>query len=133
MKKEFDILNQTLESEECRNDFREKRIIWKTNTQLREWWARLWGRLGRSVMSSLKRVSGKAALNYWDLETLVIEVEAIINSLPLTYQDDEVESVPLTPAHFLIGRWIGHLQVRPYYLNLQRVSLQEEECVSWTW
>ncbi|GBN83345.1 hypothetical protein AVEN_61736-1 [Araneus ventricosus] len=49
------------------------------------------------------------AVNYWDLETVVtvvIEVEVIINSRPLTYQDDEVDSVSLTPAHFLIGRRI---------------------------
>ncbi|GBM52711.1 hypothetical protein AVEN_204696-1 [Araneus ventricosus] len=48
----------------------------------------------------------ETALNYWELETVFIDVEAIINSHPLTYQDDVVELVPLTPAQFLSGRRI---------------------------
>ena len=40
-----------------------------------------------------------------ELETTVIEIEACINSRPLTYASGEIEQDnPLTPAHFLIGR-----------------------------
>ncbi|GBM72916.1 hypothetical protein AVEN_68495-1 [Araneus ventricosus] len=88
MKKGFNVLDHSLNSEECRHYFSEKRITWKTNAPLGAWWSGFWERLVRSVKSSVKRIMGKAALNYWDLETVVIEVEAIINSSPLTYQDD---------------------------------------------
>ncbi|KAK3889712.1 hypothetical protein Pcinc_006278 [Petrolisthes cinctipes] len=43
-----------------------------------------------------------------ELETTLHEIEAYINSRPLTYVGDEHDSaLPLTPSHFLIGRPAG--------------------------
>ncbi|GBM41008.1 hypothetical protein AVEN_250323-1 [Araneus ventricosus] len=105
-KKEFNILDKTLKSEECQHYFSEMRITWNANAPKGAWWDGFWERLVCSVKSSLKRILGKMSLNYLELKTVVIEVEDIINSHPLTYQDDEADSVLLTPAHFLIGRWM---------------------------
>ncbi|XP_035222580.1 uncharacterized protein LOC118195385 [Stegodyphus dumicola] len=45
-----------------------------------------------------------------ELETVLIEIEAILNSRPLTYVYSEVgEPEPLTPAHFLVGRRLTSL------------------------
>ena len=39
-----------------------------------------------------------------ELETTIHEVEAVVNSRPLTFVSDEVDgNDPLTPAHFLLG------------------------------
>lgn len=47
-------------------------------------------------------VIGKALLSYGELSTLLIEVEAVLNSRPLTYvYKNSDEPQPLTPAHFL--------------------------------
>ena len=43
-----------------------------------------------------------------ELETTLCEVEACVNSRPLTFVGDEVDATPpLTPSHFLIGRPAG--------------------------
>ena len=44
------------------------------------------------------------------LETLVVEIEAVLNDRPLTYTFSELEEMdPLTPAHLLYGRRITSL------------------------
>ena len=54
----------------------------------------------------LKRVLGDHRLNYDDLETVIIQVEACLNSRPLgAMASHPLDGIcPLTPGHFLIGR-----------------------------
>jgi len=47
---------------------------------------------------------GRAKLTFDELLTLVTEVEAILNSRPLTYLSSTDMEEVLTPSHFLIGR-----------------------------
>ena len=59
----------------------------------------------RSIKTCLKKTLGKTSLNYPELETVLIEVEATLNSRPLTYLYNDVdEPSPLTPGHFLMGK-----------------------------
>ena len=83
---------------------------WKFILPLSPWWGGWWERLVRSVKSSLKKSLGIRSLTKVELETCIFEIEACINSRPLTF----VGSVPdvhevLTPSKFLIGRTAGHL------------------------
>ena len=68
------------------------------------WWGGFYERLVRSVKTPLKKVVGKAKLNYEEMETIIIEIERIINTRPLTYLHDDDVSEPLTPSHLLMGR-----------------------------
>ena len=68
------------------------------------WWGGFYERLVRSVKTPLKKVIGMAKLNYEEMETALIEIEAIINSRPLTYMYDDDVSEALTPSHLLTGR-----------------------------
>ena len=52
----------------------------------------------------LKEMNRRARLNYEELNTVVIEVEAVINSRPLSYVTCDNFEQPLTPAHLLTGR-----------------------------
>ena len=62
----------------------------------------------RVVKSALKKSLGTRCLTRTELETTLQEVEACINSRPLTFVGDEPDSgTPLTPSHFLIGRTRG--------------------------
>ncbi|XP_046857689.1 LOW QUALITY PROTEIN: uncharacterized protein LOC124451107 [Xenia sp. Carnegie-2017] len=58
----------------------------------------------RSVKRCLKKVLGNARLTFDELLTVLVEVEATLNSRPLTYTYDEVGSEPLTPSHLVTGR-----------------------------
>ena len=52
----------------------------------------------------LKKVIGRATLTYDELLTVITEIEANLNSRPLTYISSEDLEEPLTPAHLLTGR-----------------------------
>ena len=81
---------------------------WKFIVPRAPWWGGWWERLIRSVKSALKRTLGIKCLTRSELETTLHEVEACINSRPLTFlgEDPDIAN-PLTPSHFLIGRTAG--------------------------
>ena len=58
----------------------------------------------RSVKSCLKKVIGNAKLNYDELHTSIIEIEAVLNSRPLTYLSAVSIGETLTPSHLVIGK-----------------------------
>ncbi|XP_049274155.1 uncharacterized protein LOC125759434 [Rhipicephalus sanguineus] len=55
--------------------------------------------------ASTEKVLGKARLNFEELTTVLTEVEAVVNSRPLTFiESDSAEPRALTPADLIIGR-----------------------------
>ncbi|XP_074645841.1 uncharacterized protein LOC141902099 [Tubulanus polymorphus] len=85
-------------------------VEWRFIPKRAPWFRGLWERLVGMVKSCLKRVLGRAKLNYDELNTVVIECECIINDRPLTYVDSRVlELEPLTPSHLIYGRRISAL------------------------
>lgn len=94
--------------------FTEKGITWKYIAERAAWWGGFWERLVRSVKTCLRKVMGRASLNFEEMTSLLAEVEATINSRPLTFVYNEAEEPqPLTPAHFLIGRRLCSLPPKP--------------------
>ena len=83
------------------------------------------GRILRKTCWTSKKMSpktiGKACLNIIELNTILIEVEAVLNSRPLTYPYVDInDASPLTPSHFLCGH-------RLLALPDTRVSVQESD------
>ena len=77
-------------------------VKWKFICPLSPTWGGWWERLVRSVKLSLRKSIGKSTLSRSELETVLHESEACINSRPLTQLNDT--GMILTPSHFLIGR-----------------------------
>ena len=53
------------------------------------WWGGFWERLVQSVKRCLKKTIGRTTLRNDELSTILVEVEAVINSIPLTYVEDD--------------------------------------------
>ena len=75
------------------------------------WWGGFYERIIQSVKGCLKRVIGKAKLTHDELVTVLVEVEATLNSCPISYLSSEDLDEPLTPSHLLIGHRVLSLPV----------------------
>ncbi|XP_045497063.1 uncharacterized protein LOC123695307 isoform X2 [Colias croceus] len=65
----------------------------------------LWEAGVKSCKHHLKRVIGNAHLTFEEFSTVLTQVEAVLNSRPLTHlSTDPNDFLPLSPAHFLVGR-----------------------------
>ena len=52
----------------------------------------------------LKKVIGQARLTYIEMQTVLLEIEVVLNSRPLCELYDNDYEDPLTPNHLLFGR-----------------------------
>ena len=65
----------------------------------------------KSMKTQLKRVIGDTKLTFEEFATVLMQVEACLNSYPLVpspCNDDGIEA--LTPGHFLISKQVESLQ-----------------------
>ena len=79
---------------------------WKFIAPRAPWWGGFWERMVGTVKASLRKTLGKSRLCRQELETVLHEVEACVNSRPLTFVGDVLADSgrQLTPSHFLLGR-----------------------------
>ena len=80
---------------------------WRFSVPYAAWHGGWWEQLIRSVTVGLRKSVGQRHLAQRELETILHEVEACVNSRsrPLTFVSDDSECPgPLTPNHFLIRR-----------------------------
>ena len=77
-------------------------ITSKFITEAAPWQGGFYERLVGLVKRALRKAIGRKLLDWDELAALLTEIEAIINTRPLTYVFEGFESgFPLTPAHFL--------------------------------
>ena len=69
-----------------------KSITWRFNLDRSPWWGGAFERMVGSVKRCLRKVLGNARLTQDELSTVLAEVEATLNSRPLTYQHEEFDS-----------------------------------------
>ncbi|CAK1596209.1 unnamed protein product [Parnassius mnemosyne] len=79
-------------------------IKWRFIPPRTPWWGGWWERLIRVLKEMLRRILGRQRLTWVELDTVLCDCEAVINSRPLTYVSTCTDDLrPLTPMLFLHG------------------------------
>lgn len=102
-------IEKLIKSQEVQRYLSNNRVTWRFIVEKAPWWGGFWERLVQSMKRSIKKTMGRTSLDYDELNTLVVEVQSLINSQPLTYIYDDEESIshPLTPSRLISGHKIS--------------------------
>ena len=80
---------------------------WKFIPKRAPWFGGFWERLIGLTKSTLKKILGRTHATLESLQTIVVEVEGLLNDRPLTYVSSDLDDLePITPSHLLYGRRI---------------------------
>ena len=96
---------------EVANYLTTNRVTWKFIVERAPRWGGFWEHMVHSVKRCLRKCIGRSSLNHDELNTLLIEVESVLNSRPLTYVFDDSEGVSymLSPSHLIYGCKIANI------------------------
>ncbi|GFV72431.1 integrase catalytic domain-containing protein [Trichonephila clavipes] len=91
----------------------------------------LWESGVKSFKTHLKRVAGSSNLTLEEFITLLAEIEAVLNSRPLSPLSSDFDDFEtLSPGHFLIGRPVTAI-VEPQLINAKENRLTRWQRVNW--
>ena len=82
----------------------EKWITWRFNLTRAPWWGGQFERLAGVFKRAFYKTIGGEMLSWTELCEVVIEVETQLNQRPLSYVEDDVQLLLLTPASFLFQK-----------------------------
>ena len=95
-------LKELFESHALKETLAREGIEWQFIPKRAPWCGGVWERLIGLTKSSIKKVLGRVAVNLCTLQTIVVEVEAILNDRPLTYVSSGIKDAEaLTPSQLL--------------------------------
>ena len=85
-------------------------IKWQFIPKRAPWYGGFWERLIGLTKTALRKILGRAFVTLPILQTLIVEIEAVLNDRPITYVASDLNDLePLTPSHLLYGRRITTL------------------------
>ena len=88
----------------------------------------LYERMVKVVKTSLHKVIGKSILSYEELETVLIQIESIVNSHPLTFVLTEEVCESLTPSHLIYGKQLVSA-INNKYVDDATFDISSEQCL----
>ncbi|XP_071581108.1 uncharacterized protein [Temnothorax nylanderi] len=94
----------TKEGRSIAEEMANNRVRWRFNPPEAPHFGGLWEAVVKSAKHHLRRVLGDATLTYEEMATLLTQIEACLNSRPLSpLTDDPEDCAALTPGHLLVG------------------------------
>ena len=93
------------------------RVDWQFNVERAPWWGVAFKRMIRSTKRCLKKLMGRAHFSLDELTTALAEIEAVLNSRPLSYVSSTDMEEPITPSNLVVGHRILNLPDNINYLS----------------
>ena len=82
-------------------------VNWRFIPKRAPWYGGFWERLIGLTKQAIKKTLGRTLISLDQLQTVVVEIESMLNDRPLTYvSSDLLDPQPLTLSHLLYGRRI---------------------------
>ena len=82
---------------------------WLFSVERAPWWGGVFEHMVQTTKRCLRKIVGRAQFTSDELVTVLAEIEAVVNSRPLSYVAASDMEEPLTPSHLLVGRRILNL------------------------
>lgn len=102
----------------------DEHIIWKFNVPMAPHQGGIWEAAVKQAKYHLRRMIGQSLYTYEELNTFAIQVEACLNSRPLTQLSEDPSDLQiLTPAHLLIGESLKAIP-EPSYIHIPQNRLK---------
>ncbi|XP_074629581.1 uncharacterized protein LOC141887214 [Acropora palmata] len=118
------MLRALFNSPAVRRHLANKGVKWTFNLERAPWWGGYFERLVQSLKRCLKKILKSAKVTSEELQTVLVEIEATLNSRPLTFVSSREIEEPLTPYHLLCGR---RLLAMPDQEEIEISQLNAEE------
>ena len=117
-------IKRLLQSPRLTEHFLSQGVKWKWIVELSPWKGGIWEHLIRSTKRCLVKTVGRLLLSFSELSTILVEIEAVIKSRPLTYVFDDSDGIsyPLTPSQLINRR---NLELWPNERHCESVSNYE--------
>ena len=110
-------------SKEFKEYLGEQRIEWKFIVPRAPWWGGFYESMMSSIKAPLKKILKNSLLDVDEMNTVLHEVSAMVNSRPLTRVTEDVTELEyLTPSKFLIGRQTMYIQTEDKTLKKSKPS-----------
>lgn len=104
LKKQFQLYLSQSDFDEVNKFCVDQQISWNFIPPRSPHFGGLWESSIKSFKSHFKKVAGTKQFTYEEFNTLIIHIEGILNSRPLTIiSNDPSDPMPLTPGHFTTG------------------------------
>ena len=103
-------LQRMFSSEALKEALESQNVTWHFIPKRAPWYGGFWERIIGLTKQAVKKTLGRTFVTLKQLETVITEIEAMLNDRPLTYiSSDVTDPEPLTPSHLLYGR-----RIRPF-------------------
>ena len=98
-------IQKLFQSDALKGALERQNVTWEFIPKRAPWCGGFWERMIGLTKQAVKKTLGRAFISCEQLETIVVEVEAMLNDRPLTYvSSDLADPEPLTPSSLLYGR-----------------------------
>ena len=96
--------HKTFKASSVRAYVKNRLIEWRYILPLSPHWGGFYERMNSIIKRALRKSLRNTHVTYEELETILTEIEAVINSRPLCYVYEDETAEPLTPSHLIHGR-----------------------------